>query len=124
MNGTIDEKFIYRVGPAKLNSSLSVEPASGGEDIACGNWSKHLRKTPPHALGSIQARGGAGLRSGRQDAHLELPLAGARMLGDLLRAEGFAVGRKHMTAPMRRMGIAARDGKGCWFTIPRWSTWR
>ena len=35
---------------------------------------------------------------------LELPFAGARMLRDLLRAEGFAVGRKHMTTLMRRMG--------------------
>ena len=37
------------------------------------------------------------------ELHLELPFAGARMLRDLLRAEGFAVGRKHMTTLMRRM---------------------
>ena len=48
------------------------------------------------------------------------------MLRDLLRAEGFTVGRKHMTTLMRRMGITALyrkpntsrkapgDGKGCW----------
>jgi len=41
------------------------------------------------------------------EVHLELPFAGARMLRDLLRAEGFAVGRKHMTTLMRRMGITA-----------------
>ena len=41
------------------------------------------------------------------ELHLELPFAGARMLRDLLRAEGFAVGRKHMTTLMRRMGITA-----------------
>ena len=41
------------------------------------------------------------------ELHLELPFAGARMLCDLLRAEGFAVGRKHMTTLMRRMGITA-----------------
>ena len=41
------------------------------------------------------------------ELHLELPFAGARMLRDLLRAEGFVVGRKHMTTPMRRMGITA-----------------
>ena len=29
------------------------------------------------------------------ELHLELPFAGARMLRDLLRAEGFIVGRKH-----------------------------
>lgn len=32
--------------------------------------------------------------------HLELPFVGARMLRDLLRAEGFAVGHKHMTTLM------------------------
>ena len=41
------------------------------------------------------------------ELHLELPFAGARMLRDLLRAEGFAVERKHMTTLMRRMGITA-----------------
>ena len=29
------------------------------------------------------------------ELHLELPFAGARMLRDLLRAEGFTLGRKH-----------------------------
>ena len=41
------------------------------------------------------------------ELHLELPFAVARMLRDLLRAEGFVVGRKHMTTLMRRMGITA-----------------
>jgi putative transposase len=41
------------------------------------------------------------------ELHLELPFAGTRMLRDLLRAEGFEVGRKHMTTLMRRMGITA-----------------
>lgn len=41
------------------------------------------------------------------ELHLELPFAGARMLRDLLRAEGVAVGRKHMTTLMRRMAITA-----------------
>ena len=41
------------------------------------------------------------------ELHLELPFAGARMLRDLLRAEGFLVGRKLMTTLMRRMGITA-----------------
>ncbi len=41
------------------------------------------------------------------ELHLELPFAGARMLRDLLRGEGFQVGRKHMTTLMRRMGITA-----------------
>ena len=41
------------------------------------------------------------------ELHLKLPFAGARMLRDLLRTEGFAIGRKHMTTLMRRMGITA-----------------
>jgi len=39
--------------------------------------------------------------------HLELPFAGARMLRDLLNAEGFKVGRKHVATLMRKMGIEA-----------------
>ena len=41
------------------------------------------------------------------ELHLELPFAGSRMLRDLLNAEGIAVGRKHVTTLMRRMGIEA-----------------
>jgi putative transposase len=37
--------------------------------------------------------------------HLEHPFMGARMLRDSLRREGFAVGRKHVSTLMRRMGI-------------------
>ncbi len=36
-----------------------------------------------------------------------VPFAGARMLRDLLRHRTIRVGRKHMTTPMRRIGIAA-----------------
>jgi putative transposase len=39
--------------------------------------------------------------------HLEHPFAGARMLRDLLRQEGYAVGRKHVARLMRVMGIEA-----------------
>jgi len=39
--------------------------------------------------------------------HLELPFAGSRMLRDLLNAEGFEVGRRHVATLMRRMGIEA-----------------
>lgn len=41
------------------------------------------------------------------ELHLELPFAGSRMLRDLLRAEGIAVGRKHVATLMRRMGLSA-----------------
>jgi len=41
------------------------------------------------------------------ELHLELPFAGSRMLRDLLNAEGFEVGRRHVATLMRRMGIEA-----------------
>ena len=39
--------------------------------------------------------------------HLEHPFAGSRMLRDLLRRAGIAVGRRHVGTLMRRMGIKA-----------------
>lgn len=41
------------------------------------------------------------------ELHLHYPFAGARMLRDLLRQEGRAVGRRHVATLMRRMGITA-----------------
>lgn len=39
--------------------------------------------------------------------HLEYPFAGSRMLRDLLRQDGYNVGRKHVATLMKRMGIEA-----------------
>jgi len=41
------------------------------------------------------------------ELHLNHPFAGSRMLRDLLRHEGFSVGRKHVATLMRKMGIEA-----------------
>jgi putative transposase len=41
------------------------------------------------------------------ELHLEYPFAGSRMLRDLLLAEGFTVGRLHVSTLMKRMGIEA-----------------
>jgi putative transposase len=41
------------------------------------------------------------------ELHLNFPCAGARMLRDMLRLEGVAVGRKHVRTLMERIGIAA-----------------
>jgi len=41
------------------------------------------------------------------ELHLEHPFAGARMLRDLLRPEGFQAGRRHIGTLMARMGIEA-----------------
>ena len=39
--------------------------------------------------------------------HLDFPFAGARMLRDILRFKGYAVGRRHVSTLMRVMGIQA-----------------
>lgn len=41
------------------------------------------------------------------ELHLQYPFAGARMLRDLLRQEGHAIGRRRVASLMRRMGITA-----------------
>ena len=41
------------------------------------------------------------------ELHLQYPFAGARMLPDLLRHEGPAIGRRRVASLMRRMGITA-----------------
>lgn len=41
------------------------------------------------------------------ELHLDYPFAGARMLRSLLRREGVSVGRRHVAALMKRMGISA-----------------
>lgn len=41
------------------------------------------------------------------ELHLELPFAGSRMLRDLLRGDGVAIGREHVRTLMRRIGITA-----------------
>lgn len=41
------------------------------------------------------------------ELHLEYPFAGSRMLRDLLRGEGVAIGRDRVWSMMRRMGIVA-----------------
>jgi putative transposase len=41
------------------------------------------------------------------ELHLDYPFAGSRMLRDLLRGEGIAVGREQVTSMMRRMSIEA-----------------
>ena len=41
------------------------------------------------------------------ELHLEFPFAGSRMLRDLLNAEGFETGRRHVVTLMKRMAIEA-----------------
>ena len=41
------------------------------------------------------------------ELHLDYPFAGSRMLRDLLVAEGFTIGRRHVSTLMKRMGLEA-----------------
>ena len=41
------------------------------------------------------------------ELHLDYPFAGSRMLRDMLRQEGQAIGRKHVSTLMKKMGIEA-----------------
>jgi putative transposase len=41
------------------------------------------------------------------ELHLDFPFAGSRMLRDLLVAEGFTIGRLHVSTLMKRMGLEA-----------------
>ena len=41
------------------------------------------------------------------ELHLDFPFAGSRMLRDLLIAEGFRTGRRHVATLMKRMGLQA-----------------
>lgn len=47
------------------------------------------------------------LMRGLDELHLNFPFAGTRMLRDMLKLEGFEVGRKHVRTLMDKMGIAA-----------------
>jgi putative transposase len=41
------------------------------------------------------------------ELHLDCPFAGSRMLRDILRREGFTIGRRHVATLMKRIGIEA-----------------
>ena len=41
------------------------------------------------------------------ELHLKYPFAGSRMLRDILNRDGVAIGRRHVTALMKKMGITA-----------------
>jgi putative transposase len=56
------------------------------------------RATPPSDLALMRRI---------DELHLNHPFAGSRMLRDLLRQEGFSVGRKHVATLMKTMGIEA-----------------
>src|SRR3954466_2357663 len=51
------------------------------------------------------------------ELHLEFPFAGSRMLRDLLIAEGFRIGRRHVATLMKRMGTGSAAGHPGWSSV-------
>lgn len=66
-----------------------------------------LSRSSVYYLPQATAEAELALMQRLDELHLEHPFAGARMLRDLLRREGHAIGRKHVATLMRRMGIEA-----------------
>src|SRR5215210_8095338 len=60
-----------------------------------------------HALSRARQAEARGISRGLDELHLEDPLAGSRMLRDLLVAEGFTIGRRHVSTLMKRIGLEA-----------------
>jgi putative transposase len=81
----------------------------GGDDLSIMRQAQLLELSRSAVYYRPQPTSAADLALMRRiDAlHLEHPFAGARMLRDLLRLDGYAVGRKHVTTLMRVMGIEA-----------------
>jgi len=83
-----------------------IDRSHGSADPAPGRAGEHSCGSAYYKARPVSECEGELMR--RVDGlHLKLPFAGARMSCDLLRGEGVAVGRKHMTKPMRRMAITA-----------------
>jgi putative transposase len=57
----------------------------------------------PQAIG----KGELAIMRRMDEWHLEYPFAGSRLLRDMLKREGHAIGRKHVATLMRKMGIEA-----------------
>jgi putative transposase len=85
---------------AMIDRSHALPLAWQAEELGISRGSLYYRPQPVSAADLALMR--------RMDElHLEFPFAGSRMLRDLLVAEGFIVGRLHVSTLMKRMGIEA-----------------
>src|ERR671910_2294080 len=83
-----------------IDRSHALPLAWQAEELGISRGSLYYRPQPASAADLALMR--------RMDElHLEFPFAGSRMLRDLLKAEGFTVGRLHVATLMKRMGIEA-----------------
>ena len=81
----------------------------GGHDLPITRQAQLLELSRSAVYYRSQPTSDADLELMRQidTLHLDHPFAGARMLRDLLRQDGYTVGRKHVATLMRTMGIEA-----------------
>jgi putative transposase len=85
---------------AMIDRSHTLSLARQAEELGISRSSLYYQPQPVSAADLALMR--------RMDElHLEYPFAGSRMLRDLLVAEGFTVGRLHVSTLMKRMGIEA-----------------
>jgi len=81
----------------------------GGHDLSIMRQAQllHLSRSAVYYRAQPSLAADLALMRRIDELHLEHPFAGARMLRDLLRQEGYAVGRKHVARLIRTMGIEA-----------------
>ena len=81
----------------------------GGHDLSIMRQAQllHLSRSAVYYRPQPSSAADLALMRRIDELHLEHPFAGARMLRDLLRQEGYTVGRKHVATLMRTMGIEA-----------------
>ena len=83
-----------------IDRSHALSLARQAEELGISRGSLYYQPEPVSAADLALMR--------RMDElHLAYPFAGSRMLRDLLLAEGFTVGRLHVSTLMKRMGIEA-----------------
>lgn len=66
-----------------------------------------ISRTNVYYLPKSESQADLALMRRIDELHPERPFAGARMLRDIVRREGFQVGRKRMSTLMKKMGIQA-----------------
>jgi putative transposase len=81
-----------------LDSELSITRQA--QLVGISRASVYYRPRPPSPRDLV-------LMKRIDQLHLDHPFAGSRMLRDLLRQEGFKVGRTHVGTLMRKMGVVA-----------------
>ena len=92
-----------------LQARISTKPVKGGFNVECMRAVLDLNISRGSIYYQPRPVCAADLAIMRQmdELHLVYPVAGSRMLRDLLNSEGLGIGRLHVATLMKRMGIEA-----------------